>query len=90
MKRFLAVVVLAAALMSGCRAADRAGPAPAAPGDPPASTPAVDRVGTAPPKPAGAPKGGDTADPQLDEVDGLLGQLDDQANRGDQSPPDAD
>jgi hypothetical protein len=89
MKRAVAVTAVLAAvcavLLAGCRnRIDQAGsgPAPA-----PASTSTTNAP--APAAGSGKTSSGDV-DTDLSTVDGLLGQLDDEVNKADQTPPDAD
>jgi hypothetical protein len=94
-----AAVALAAVLLTGCRAG---GNRAARPDDP---APLVSTSTSAPGAPAGAPAGNGgpaSADPagaggvdapvdsQLGTVDGLFGQIDDQAAAADQAPADGD
>jgi outer membrane lipoprotein SlyB len=88
MKRGFAVAVLAAVLLTGCRAAASgdAAPNPAAPSAP-ATQPATVAPSPAATAPAVAPV---QVDSDLSTVDGLLGDLDDDASKADQAPPDGD
>jgi PBP1b-binding outer membrane lipoprotein LpoB len=84
MRRAFAVAALAAVLLTGCRTATSgdAAPNPAAPTTQPAAT-------TTPAPPA-ATQPAAQVDSDLSSVDGLLGDLDDDASKADQAPPDGD
>lgn len=97
-----AVAALGALLLSGCRNADtkaggaeRSGAVTTSNGADPAGGGAPgDAPGVADPAaPAAGQPGGDAAagvDAELDAVDGLLGEFDDQTDKANQTPPDAD